>query len=132
MVRNGCNNFLFWASFFPFYLSNSLKNQNFEKMKQIPGDTIILHICTTNSDQMMYSSWDMVCDRFNCYFSFWTIFCPFTPRTAQKGKILKKWKIIWVYLHFTHVYQKLWSDNIRFLRYAVRQTDGWTDRKSGV
>ena len=21
----------------------------------------------------------MVCDRCNCYFSFWTIFCPFTP-----------------------------------------------------
>ena len=42
---------------------------------------------------MMYSSWDMVCDRCNCYFSFWAIFCPFTPLTAQKIKTLKKWKM---------------------------------------
>ena len=39
----------------------------------------------------------MVRDRCNCYFSFWAIFCPFTPPsrpspTAQKIKILKKWK----------------------------------------
>ena len=26
------------------------------------------------------------------YFSFWTIFCHFTPLTAQKIKILKQWK----------------------------------------
>ena len=179
-----------FGPFFPFNPSNSPKNQNFGKTEK-PEDIIVLHMCDKNYDhmmrifwdmvcerfncyfsfgavfypfttltaqktkilkkwkkhlkissfcicvqkifdQMMYSSWDMVCDRFNCYFSFWTIFCPFTPRTAQKRKILKKWKIIWVYLHFTHVYQKLWSDNLRFLRYAVRQTDGWTDRKSGV
>ena len=40
----------------------------------------------------IYYSWDMACDRCNCYFSFWAIFCPFTPLTAQKIKILKKWK----------------------------------------
>ena len=40
---------------------------------------------------MLYCSWDMVSDRCN-YFSFRTIFCPFTPLTAQKIKILKKWK----------------------------------------
>ena len=34
----------------------------------------------------------MVHDRCNCYFSFWAIFCPFMPLTAQKIKILKKWK----------------------------------------
>ena len=55
-------------------------------------DIIILHMCTKNSDQMMYSSWDMVSDRCNCYFSFWAIFCHFTPLTAKKIKILKKWK----------------------------------------
>ena len=26
----------------------------------------------------------------NCDFSFWAIFCPFTPLTAQKIKIFKK------------------------------------------
>ena len=34
----------------------------------------------------------MVHDRFNCYFSFWAIFCPFTPLTDQKIKIWKKMK----------------------------------------
>ena len=49
-------------------------------------------MCAINYDQMMYDSWDMVHDRCNCYFSFWAIVCPFTQLTAQKIKILKKWK----------------------------------------
>ena len=77
--------------FFALLPPNSQKYQNFEKMKKTQGD-IILHMCTKNYDQMMYGSWDMVHDRCNCYFSFWAIFCPFTPLTAQKIKILKKWK----------------------------------------
>ena len=32
------------------------KNQNFKKMKKTPRDIIILHMCTKNYDQMMYSS----------------------------------------------------------------------------
>ena len=41
---------------------------------------------------MLHCSWDMVRDECN-YFSFWAIFCPFTPLTAQKIKIKKeKWK----------------------------------------
>ena len=38
---------------------------------------------------MLHCSWDMVCDWCN-YFSFWAIFCSFTPPTAQKIKIEKK------------------------------------------
>ena len=44
-----------------------------------------------NHDHMC-CSWDMVCDGCNCYFSFLAIFCSFTPLTAQKIKISKKWK----------------------------------------
>ena len=57
-----------------------------------------------------YCSWDMVCDRYNCSFSFWAIFCPFNPLTAWKMRISKKWKKknIWRYHHFTQVYQKSW------------------------
>ena len=65
------------------------KNQNFEKMKTSPGDIIILHKCTKNHDHMLYCSWNMLSDGCNCYFSFWAIFCPFTPVTAQKMKISK-------------------------------------------
>ena len=39
------------------------KNQNFDKMKKMPGDIIILDTCTKNYDQKMYSSWDMLRDR---------------------------------------------------------------------
>ena len=70
----------------------------------------------------------MVRDRCNCYFSFWAISCPFTSLTAQKIKISKKQqqrnkKDTWRY-HFTHLYQKLWLDDVRFLRYGAWRTDG--------
>ena len=31
----------------------------------------------------------MARDRCNCYFTFWAIFCPFTPLTTQKKNFLK-------------------------------------------
>ena len=94
-----------------FYPLNSPKNQNFKKKKRkMPGDIIILHKCTKNHDHMQYCSWDMVHDRCNCYFSFWAIFAKF-----QKNE-----KNIWRYHHFTYVYQKLWSDDIWFLRYGAQ------------
>ena len=138
---------------------------------------------------MLYSSWDMACDRCNCYFSFWAIFCPFSSLTARKINISKNWKryleiysfytivpkimilcytvpeiwrmtdviVIfhfrlffpsppppsppppshnrlnnenfkkrkntWRYYHFTQLYQKLWLDDVRFLRYGAWRTD---------
>ena len=74
--------------FLPFYPTNNLKNQNFEKLKKTPGDTTILHKCTKNHDHMLHWSWDMACDRYNCYFSFGAISCPFT---VWKKKF-KKWR----------------------------------------
>ena len=41
--------------FLPFYPPNP-KNQNFEEMKKMPEDIIILHMCTKNYDPMMYGS----------------------------------------------------------------------------
>ena len=72
----------FWTIFCPFNPLTTLK-----KNEKNAGDIIILHKCTKNYDQMMYSSWYMVRDRCNCYFTFWAIFCPFTSQTAQKIKI---------------------------------------------
>ena len=60
-------------------------------MKTTPGDIIISHMCTKNDNHMMYGSWDMKHDGHN-FLSFWTLFCPFTPLTTWKIKILKKWK----------------------------------------
>ena len=83
--------FVILAYFLHFYPHNNPKNQNFEIMKKPPGDIITLHMCTINDNHMMYGSWDMECDGQN-FLSFWTVFCPFTPLTTQKIKILKKWK----------------------------------------
>ena len=90
MVRDRCNYFSFWAIFCPFTPLTAQKIKILKKVKKMPGDIIILHMCTKNYDQMMYGSWDMVCDRCNCYFSFWTVFCPFIPLTARKIKVKKK------------------------------------------
>ena len=38
----------------PFYPTNNLKNQNFEKMKRTPGDITILQMCTINDNYTMY------------------------------------------------------------------------------
>ena len=84
-----------WVIFWPFFrllawkLKISLKNE--KKKKKTPGD-IILHNCAKNHDHRLYCSWDMAHDRYNCYFSFWAIFFPFTLLTVQKLKNEKKWK----------------------------------------
>ena len=63
MARDTCNCFFHFGLFFALLPPNSPKNQNFKKMKKVPGDIIILHMCTKNYDWMAYGSWDMVCDR---------------------------------------------------------------------
>ena len=42
--------------FSPFYPPNNSKNQNLEKMKKMPGDIILLHMCIINVEHMMYDS----------------------------------------------------------------------------
>ena len=84
--------FVILDDFLLFYPPNNPQNQNFEKLKNTPGDIIILHKCTKNHDYMLYCSLDMACIRCNCFFSFWAIFCPFTPLTALKTKFLNNWK----------------------------------------
>ena len=85
--------FSFWAIFRPFYPPNSppKKLQKTWK-KKTPGDIVILQKCTKNHDYVLYYSWDMARDGCNCCFSFWAIFCPFTPVTVQKIKISTKKK----------------------------------------
>ena len=79
--------FCHFGPFLPFRPHpNNPKNQNFEKLKKTPGD-IILHKCNKNHDHVLYCSLDMAHNRFNCYFSFWAIFYPFTSLTTQKIKI---------------------------------------------
>ena len=80
----------FWAIFYLFSPRTTCKIKIL-KFKKSPWDIIILHICTINDNHMLYGSWDMNLNRHN-FFSFWTVFWPFTPLTTWKIKILKKWK----------------------------------------
>ena len=109
-----------FGPFFALLPLKNLKNQNFEKMKKVPGDVIILHKCTKNHDHMLHCSWDTICDKCNSFFYFGLCF---GPLTTQKIKILKKWKKTWRYHHFTQVYQKYWSHDVQFLKYGVQQMD---------
>ena len=65
MTRNRFNYFSFWASFYFFTSLTAQKIKIFLKMKKMPGNIIILHTCTKNYGQMMYGSWDMVCNRWS-------------------------------------------------------------------
>ena len=82
--------FSFWTTFCPFTLLTTQKSK-FWKNERNTWTFIILQKCTINDNHMMYGSWNMKCDRQNIL-SFWANFCPFTPITTQKIKILKKWK----------------------------------------
>ena len=94
---------------------------------------------TKKHNHMLHCSWDTAHDRCNFYFSFWAMFCPFTPLKTQKIKILKKWT---KHLETSSFYTC--APKIMITRYTVPeiwcatdewtdwQTDGWTDRKSNI
>ena len=65
---------------------------------------------------MVSEIWSVM-DRIFCHFRIF--FCPFTPLTTWKIKLLKKWKNTWSYYHFTHVYQKWQPYNVWFLRHGA-------------
>ena len=83
--------FVILERFLSFYPPMDPEKKNFEKKKKTPGDIIILHKSSINDNHMVYGCWDMKRDLQN-FLSFWTDFCPFTPLTTQKIKILKNWK----------------------------------------
>ena len=72
------------AYFWLFFSANSWLNLDLLFFEGI----IILPMFTKNHNYMMYGSWDTEWDRQN-FLSFWAIFCPFSPLTTQKIKILK-------------------------------------------
>ena len=71
-IRHDRQSFLsFWAIFCPLTLLTTWKIKILKKIKKkkITGDIIILQLCTTNENHMMYGSRDMNCSRhFFCHF----------------------------------------------------------------
>ena len=88
----------------------------------MPGDIIILHLCSKSLNDMIYSSWDIECERLilviiGHLLPFYVPPPPFSKN--QKIKIPKKWKEnCRRYHHFTHMYQKTQSLEVQFLRYG--------------
>ena len=83
--------FCHFRLFFALLPTNNPENQNFEKMKK--NTWRHYHFTHVYHKLKLYDVWFL---RYGVqqteFFSFWTIFCPFSPLTTQKIKILKKWK----------------------------------------
>ena len=85
-------NFLsFWTIFCPFTPLTTRKIKILKNWKKKSGNIIILHMCTTNDNHMMYGSWDMKHDRQN-FLSFWTVFLPFYLPNNLKNQNFEKLK----------------------------------------
>ena len=136
--------FVILGHFLPFYLPltarkmkisrkrEKLKKKKWRKHLEISSFYAhvpkIMIICSTVPE--IY-----VCDKCNCYFFFWAIFCPFTSLTAQKMKISKKWKKL---LEISSLYMCVPKIMIRWCTvpeiWCVMNewTDGRTDGKSEI
>ena len=79
-----CKNFNIYNVVF-FYKKNERK---------IPGDIIILHMCTKNLDGMIYNSWDIWRARLQLVILgyFLTSPSPSVPLKLEKSEFKKKWK----------------------------------------
>ena len=131
MACHGYNGyFSFWAIFCPFTPLEPKKwkfQKNETKSLEISSFYIsvpkIMIICYTVPE-----IW--ACDKCNFYFSFWAIFCPFTPITAQKIKILQNWKKTLEISSFYTCVPKImsrWSTVPEIWCVTDGRTDGWTD-----
>ena len=81
----------FWAIFCPpFYSTNNPKNLNLEKIKQTPGDIIILHKHIKYHNHIPYCSLDMARDSYVIFIFHLLPPSPPLPPTAQKIKIKKR------------------------------------------
>ena len=105
------------------------ENQNFEKMKNIAGDIIILHMCTKNQNHMSYSSWATEWDFFflqqesnrDCHFRpFFALLPHYWPRKLKFGKNVNN---TWRYYPFTHLHHKSRPHDVWFQRYKVQRTE---------
>ena len=75
-------------SFYPF---KNLQNQQFKKMKKVPGGIINLRFDNTNENCTMYGSWDIVRNG-ETFFVILDQRLSFYPSKTWKIKILKTWK----------------------------------------
>ena len=121
----------------------------FLKKRKTPGDIIILHLCTKDLDDIIYSSWDIECDRLKLVIlgHFFSFYPPLVK--TQKIKILKKWKkfqeislytsvpkttIIWgtvpeIWSKTDFFFLSFWAIFCPFTPYQPRKLKKWKKKK---
>ena len=100
--------------FLPFYLPNSPKNQNLEKVKKNPQKTpeiLPFYNSVTEITIIFYTVPQIWCVTDVIIFHFGPFFYLFTNLIAWKIKVKRKKKNAWRYHHFRYVCQKVWSDD---------------------
>ena len=135
IILNSCDCYFPFCAIFCLFTSLTAwkikikKKKKKEKRKKKPGDIIfytslpkIMIICFTVLE--IWCMTDII-----VIFNFGLFFGLLQPR---KSKFLKNERNTWRYHHFTYVYQKLWSDDVRFLRYGVQWMDRRMDGKSDI
>ena len=90
---------------------NNPENQNFEELKK--KNWIYYHFTHAYHKQKSCDVWFLRHGVSQNYLSFWVTFCPFTPLTTRKIKILKKWK------KHLEISSFKWYD-VWFIRYGVQ------------
>ena len=120
--------FVILDHFLHLYPLTTQKIKILKKLKKAPWDIIILQKCTNNHDHMLYCSWVWHMTDVIVIFHFGLFFAFLPPQQHKKSRFYRNEKNTWRYHHFTYVYQKLWSDDVWFLRYCAwwmdeQQTD---------
>ena len=124
--------FLFsWGYVLPFYPPNSLKSENFGKMKKRLGMSSFY----TNVPKIMIicyavpEIWHVTNITFIFHFRLFFALLPHSPPPPNSPKIqnFKEMENTWRYHQFTLVYQKLWLHDVWFLRNGARRTDVKSD-----
>ena len=130
MKRDGQNFLSFWTCFFALLPPTTTpKIKILKNWKKKTWRYCHLHKCTKNHDHMLYCSLDVAHNRFNWYFLFWAIFCPFTPfpNSPKKSKFWKNEKDTSRYHQFIHVHH---YDQMMYSSWDIvydGRTDGQTD-----
>ena len=93
--------FVVLGHFCPLTLLTTQKIKILKKKKTL-GDIIILHLCITNDDHMMYGSWDIKHDR-RIFCHFGLCFALLPPLQPRKSKFWKKWKNSWSTKNENHI-----------------------------
>ena len=126
MAQDGCNwYFSFWAIFCSFTSLTTRKMKISKKCMEMSSfnTTVpkIIIICFTVPEIWRMTGVIVI-------FHFGLCFSILPPYQLKKQKFQKNEKNTWRYHHSTHVYQKLWLDDVWFLRYGAWQMDGQIEK----